>query len=278
VLSDRELERWQNLLEARTAWLSVLGIPYVFLVAPDPHAVYAESLPAAATGGATRPVLQLLDRLAAAKSWATVVYPLAALREARAEAPVYPRADSRWSGFGAYVACRELMAALTATLPVRRVTRRDVRIVQRLKAGNLGRRSRLASVEMISPRARLVRDNGLRGRGRLLEYRADSYNALACIVFGDRLARRLVPLVAESFERTFWAHTSFDHALVRELRPDAVVTVAAEHTLVELPRDTAAGIRRLEAREARRAARDSRASRAQPRARAGGGRGRAPRG
>jgi hypothetical protein len=204
-------------------------------------------LPEAVVPGPARPVLQVLDRLTARDSWAAVLYPLAALREADAEAPVYPKADSRWSGFGAYVAYRELMGALTETIPVRRITRRELRIVDRPQAGDLGEESRFAGVEVLDPRARLVKDNGMRGPGRLIEYRAPSYNAFTCLVFGDRFARRMLPLLAESFERTFWAHADFDYELVRELRPDAVVTVAAEHTMIDVRSDSAPGIRQLEA-------------------------------
>jgi hypothetical protein len=57
----------------------------------------------------------------------------------------------------------------------------------------------------------------------------------------------MMPLIAESFRRTFWAHIYFDYELVRELRPDAVVTVIGERGMIVVQSDTGPGIRRLEA-------------------------------
>ena len=76
LLTDHQVQQWQDLLEARSAWLNLQGIPYLFLIAPDPHAVYSDKLPEGVTPGETRPVLQILDHLAERGSWAPVMYPL----------------------------------------------------------------------------------------------------------------------------------------------------------------------------------------------------------
>ena len=66
-------------------------------------------------------------------------------------------------------------------------------------------------------------------------------------MFGDSYAVRLMSLVAESFRRTFWAHSYFGHELVTELRPDVVVTVASERGMIVVQNDAEPGLRRLEA-------------------------------
>ena len=251
LLTDHQVQQWQDLLETRSAWLNLQGIPYVFMIAPDPHAVYAEMLPEEVVPGATRPVLQVLDHLEQRQSWAPVLYPLEELVAER-DALVYPKTGSDWSEFGAFVAYRALMARITETMPVRRLTPREVHLSYEPRSGDLGRKfdppimSRYVYVDVMEPRARLVHDNRVRNHGRLVEFQADSYNALTCLIFGDSYAVRLMPLVAEAFQRTFWAHSYFDYELVRELKPDIVVTVAAERGMIVVQTDTELGLRALE--------------------------------
>lgn len=254
LLSDEQVEQWQHLLEARAAWLSVQGIPYFFVIAPDAHAVYPGMLPEGARQGATRPALQVLDRLRERDSFAPVLYPLDELIAER-DSQVYPKTGSHWSEYGAFVGYRAVMARITEMLPVRRLARRDVHLSYERRAGDLGRKfdppvvSRYVYVDVIEPCAELVRDNRIRNHGRLVEYNADANNDLTCLVFGDSFAVRMMPLVAEAFRRTFWAHAYFDYELVTELRPDVVITIAAERGMIVVQNDAEPGLRRLEARK-----------------------------
>jgi hypothetical protein len=250
LLTDLQVRQWHDLLEARSAWLSLLGIPYTFLIAPDPHAIYADKLPDEAVPGATRPALQVLDRLAERDSWAPVLYPLSALQADRDD--VYAKTDSHWSEWGAYLAYRELMAKLTEAVPVRRLKRQELHLTHEQRAGDLGLKfeppimSRFVYVDVIGSRVHLVHDNRVRNHGRLVEFKADVPNALTCLVFGDSYATRMMPLIAESFQRTLWAHIYFDYELVRELQPDVVVTVKSERGMIVVQSDTGPGIRMLE--------------------------------
>lgn len=250
LLTDLQVQQWHDLLEVRSAWLSLLGIPYTFLIAPDPHAIYADKLPDEVVPGTTRPVLQVLDRLSERDSWAPVLYPLSALQADRDD--VYSKTDSHWSEYGAYLAYRELMAHLTEAVPVRRLTRRELHFTQEQRAGDLGLKfeppimSRIVYVDVIGSGVRLVHDNRVRNHGRLVEFQADAPNALTCLVFGDSYATRMMPLIAEAFQRTLWAHIYFDYELVRELQPDVVVTVKSERGMIVVQSDTGPGIRVLE--------------------------------
>ena len=252
LLTDVQIQQWHDLLEARSAWLSVQGIPYFFLIVPDPHAIYADMLPEEVVPGKTRPVLQLLEHLEERQSWAPVLYPLSALVAER-DGMVYPKTDTHWSEYGAYVASRDLMARVTESLPVRRLAHGEVHLSHDERTGDLGVkldppvRSRFVYVDVINPRSRVVHDNRVRNHGRLVEYQADSHNALTCLVFGDSYAVRIMPVLAESFQRTFFAHTYYDYELVRELQPDVVVSVVSERTLIKVQSDTGPGIRQMEA-------------------------------
>ena len=259
LLSEDQVQQWQHLLESRAAWLNVQGIPYFYVIAPDAHAVYADMLPEGFVQGETRPALQVLDRLRERDSWAPVMYPLDELIAARDEL-VYPKTGSHWSEYGAFIGYRALMARMTEILPVRRLTRREVHLSFEQRSGDLGRKfdppivSRYVYADVIEPQAELVGDNRIRNHGRLVEYNADTNNDLTCIVFGDSYAVRVMPLVAESFRRSYWAHAYFDHELVSELKPDVVVTVAAERGMIVVQDDAGPSLRRLE--EQKRAAGD----------------------
>ena len=253
LLTDLQVQQWHDLIETRAAWLYLQGIPYVCLIAPDPHAIYADKLPDDVQVGETRPALQVLDHLRSRGSYAPVLYPLEAMKEERDEL-VYAKTDSHWSEYGAYVAYREVMAKLTESLPVRRVARKQIHRSYEQRAGDLGLKfeppvvdTNYGYVDVIGSRVRLVNDNRVRNHGRLVEFEADTYNSLTCLVCGDSYATRMMPLFAESFRRTFWAHIYFDYDLVRELKPDVVVTVLSERGMIVVQSDTGPGIRRLEA-------------------------------
>ena len=254
LLTDLQVQQWHDLLEWRSAWLNLQGIPYVFMIAPDPHAVYSDFLPEGFVQGKTRPVLQVLDHLQERGSWAPVLYPLSALMDARDEL-VYPKTGSHWSEYGAFIGYRALMARITESLPVRRLAPREIHLSFERRAGDLGRKfdppivSRYVYVDVIEPKARLVHDNRVRNHGRLVEFQADVYNELTCLVFGDSYAVRLMPLIAEAFHKSYWAHAYFDYELVRELRPDLVVSVVSERGMIIVQSDTEPGLRRLEAQK-----------------------------
>jgi alginate O-acetyltransferase complex protein AlgJ len=254
LLTGHQVEQWQYLLESRAAWLGMQGIPYYFVIAPDAHAIYPDMLPEGVQQGTTRPALQVLDRLRERDSWAPVFYPLEELLAER-ESLVYPKTGSHWSEYGAFIAYRALMARIAELLPVRSLSREEIHLSYERRSGDLGRKfdppviSRYVYVDVIEPRAELVEDNRIRNHGRLVEYNADTDDDLTCLVFGDSFAVRVMPLVAESFRRSFWAHLYFDHELVSELRPDVVVTVAAERGMIVVETDTDPGLRRLEARK-----------------------------
>ena len=168
---------------------------------------------------------------------------------------VYPKTGSHWSEYGAFVGYRALMARITESLPVRRLTAREVHLSFERRAGDLGRKfdppivSRYVYVDVIEPRARLVHDNRVRNHGRLVEFQADTYNELTCLVFGDSYAVRLMPLIAEAFHKSYWAHAYFDYELIRELQPDVVVSVVSERSMIIVQSDTEPGLRRLEAQK-----------------------------
>lgn len=113
LFSPEELEHWRTSLESRWDWLAKRGIHYLFVIAPNKSTIYPEYLP-----DYVRPVHkqsrldQLVDYLKKHSQFS-----LLDLREvmfaAKKERRVYRKTDSHWNRYGAYLAYREIMKALS---------------------------------------------------------------------------------------------------------------------------------------------------------------------
>jgi alginate O-acetyltransferase complex protein AlgJ len=252
LLSSEQLREWQSLLERRTSLLAERGAHYLFLVAPSRNVVFPEKAPQA-DPGAERPIRQLLRHLESERSFAPVVYPLRQLMQCRNDR-TYTETDNHWTDRGAFIAYRALSDEIARLVEVRRLAESDIKWVEVLHAGDLGRklrpqqRSRHVYANLHDPEARLVHDNGVLNSGRLVEFECDAAPEGTCLVLGTSSTYALVHLLAEGFRRLVFTHIrTLDHALVDDVSPDLIVTVYDEMVIpVEAPAVTQ---RQLEARK-----------------------------
>jgi hypothetical protein len=242
-LAEDKLRQWRHLLETRTAWLERRGSRHYFLIAPDAHSVYPESLPAGLPVAAERPVHQLLAHLREHDSYARVVYPLEAML-ATGDEHLFAKTGSHWTSLGAFHAYRPLAEELRRDVAIEPVALDAYELVELDYAGDLGAKvdpvawSKYIRLDPRAARARLVSDNRVRNTGRRIEYEGDAQAKLSCMVYGDSFAVRVIPFLAEGFRRLTFVHMSnLDFDLVRTLRPDVVVDVTCEHFLVAVPVD-----------------------------------------
>jgi hypothetical protein len=78
-------------------------------------------------------------------------------------------------------------------------------------------------------------------QGRRIEYECPASSSLICLVYGDSFAVRMLPYLAETFDRTVFAHLpTLDYELVDDLAPDLVVCVMNERFMISVPNDQAA--------------------------------------
>jgi alginate O-acetyltransferase complex protein AlgJ len=234
-LTPVDLRAWQRLLESRIAWLGRLGIPYFFLVAPNPHMLYPEKLPEGLELSDQRPVMQLIGYLEQRGSFARAIYPRDEIVAARDARPVASPNDSHWNGFAAYVAYSKLIDEVAEQVAVGRLTDEQVVFSLRRRIGDLGAKLEppleLPQVvaNVIGGTARVLSDNQVHNRGRRVEFACASAPTTTCLVFGDSFTYKMLPFLMESFGRMTFALTSnFDHDLVEEIRPDVVVTLMNE--------------------------------------------------
>jgi hypothetical protein len=114
VLTGGQVKAWLKTLRKREAAVRKRGAAYVFAVAPLIHHVFPEHLPPGLEPASPRPVERIAAAMAADRDdLPPLVYPLEALRGARAHGrATASRVDSHWNGWGAFLAYREIMAAL----------------------------------------------------------------------------------------------------------------------------------------------------------------------
>ena len=234
-LTGVELRAWRRLLESRTAWLGRLGIPYFFLVAPNPHMLYPDKLPEGLELSDQRPVTQLIEYLREQGSFARVIYPRSEIVAARDTRPVATPNDTHWNQFGAFVAYSRLLDQISEDVAVRRLTDEQVVFSERRRIGDLGAKldpqlsAPSVMAHVIGSGVRVVSDNQVHNRGRLAEIECTIAPSTTCLLMGDSFTYAMLPFVVESFGRTVFAQTStFDYELVEEVRPDVVVTLMNE--------------------------------------------------
>ena len=242
---DREWNRdWSRILRRRRRLMRRLRAEWVCMVVPDKEAVYADKLPPHLVPAPRRPVHRLLE-IAEAEG-VEIIYPLAELRAGRTpKTPVYTPTDSHWNARGAYIAYRLICEHLRRRgIVLHAVDEQDVSWFENELVGDLGikfeppRGGTVALGRIRSPRARLVSDNQIRVTGRRLEFECDRDELPRCVVFGTSYATWCLPLLAESFRRLSFVHTSsLDRRTLRAERPQVVITMTAERGLRRIPVD-----------------------------------------
>jgi hypothetical protein len=245
--SQRTLEDWRHVLEARFAWLARRQIPYFFLVPPNTHAVYPEYLPDDVVTVAERPVLQLLGHLREHESKARIIYPLEELVAHKQHDLVYIKTDTHWNDLGAFVAYKRLMSDISNVTNVREIQWDQLFVSRNDLPGDLGgklqpqRVSTQVFVDVRGWQANYARDNRVRQAGRRIEYTCAGAPDVTCLVHGDSFVEKLIPVLAESFRRTVWCQMpSLDFQVVAQVRPDVVIGVHNERFLLEVPYDSTA--------------------------------------
>lgn len=239
-LSDKDLFAWQILLEMRSALLKARSSRYLFVCAPNKECVYPELLPEGITLSDNRAVCQILNALVK-KPVASFIYPLEDLvKKKKEEFPVYPRSDTHWSYFGAYICylsiCKELNLQIL----------QDDRLIfdWHTRFGDLQRHAaenepeRVPCPQVRDEQGMKIFDNQKANRGNLQIFEHQNKELPSAIVFRDSFTEYLIPYLKESFRRLVLVWNPFvDYALVEEERPDLVLNVMAERFLLQVPDD-----------------------------------------
>jgi integrase len=243
MLSDHQVGAWRALLHERADRLEEIGCSYLMAVAPNAHSVYPEDLPSEVTAVGERPVHRLLSSVAENGSSDLFLYLGTDLLERKREREVFPRTETHWNEFGAFVAYRAIARALRSRgVEMRVVGDDDVRFHDVQGVGDLGlkrrwpRTSSHAIARLLHPTAELVEDNLVDGLGTLLVTESRVAEPSTCVICGDSYTVSMLPFFAESFGRVVFARTpALDLGLIERERPSVVITVISERFLIGDP-------------------------------------------
>jgi len=243
-----ELEAWRTTLEHTRDWMVSHGIAYVFVLAPDKHAVYPELLPASVrrVGAETR--TDALVRYLGDHSTVPVLDLRQALHAAKIRERIYHRTDTHWNDRGAFAASQALLRLLAPRLEAPTLGRgafvaRSAAVPGFDLARMLGLAGAMTEVDLqlvprVARRARVVEP--ARPDARLMDPRIvteqDAPGRPRAVVFRDSFGSALIPFLSEEFSRAvyLWQY-NVDPDVVMAERPDVVIQEWVGRRLSTLP-------------------------------------------
>jgi hypothetical protein len=234
-----ELERWRTTLEHTRDWMEAHGAAYVFVLAPDKHAIYPEQLPPSIqrVGSDTR-TDALVNYLREQRSTVPVLDLRGPLMAAKAKERIYHRTDTHWNDRGAFAASQAIWHRLAPragapgsgrgheAFAEQAVTVPGLDLAGMLGVAGAVTESDLRLVPRVPPRARVVepaRPDARLMDARLVTEQADRTLPRA-VVFRDSFGSALVPFLSEHFSRAvyLWQY-NVDPDVVLAERPQVVI-------------------------------------------------------
>lgn len=243
VLTGRLLRAWQTLFELRNAWFAQRGISYYYLAAPCKECVYSDYLPDEIRVSENRPLMQLIRHLEK-NNGSKIVYPLNLLRPENNTQATYPKGDSHWNWYGAYVAYLELMRHINESQPnpLRVLTANEIEFTDEPMASDLSAKIGLTDIvtrgKVKKPKAHLILRNNVSNIGNYRVFENENKKYPRAIMFRDSFSNYTMHYMAESFSRfvVVW-QPNIDYSIVRHEMPDFVISQQAERFMVVVPDD-----------------------------------------
>lgn len=221
------LQKIKQNISRQTAWLRDRGIPYVILIGPNKNAIYPEYMPDNINRISLKTRLdQVLEYLSADEK-AVIVDVREALLAAKKEQWVYGKTDTHWNSFGAFIAYRELMKALSKnsrSVPPFLCSDFTVSVRPNKGPGDLAEMLSLAGM--------------LEDREVHLELKSEPSRRPRkipkAVLFHDSFAEALLPFLEHHFEqivRQHWGIKGFDYLLIEKEKPQVVLYEISERLL-----------------------------------------------
>lgn len=238
-------DEWSRTLTRRREYFERRGTTYLTLVVPDSHLVYSDKLPRRTRTTQVTPYGQVEARLDDATR-AQCLYVLDDLVAGRAEHDTFQTTDSHWTDFGAYLAYRRTMAALSATVPnITVLPPERLEWTERLSFGALGvvmpqeRSERIRVARVLDSECHVTRMISTEVRDGYVAVEQDRPDLPTAVVFRDSFMTNAHKFFSESFRRIVYvSHPNqlyFD--LVEAEDPDVVIFETVERRLSIPPRE-----------------------------------------
>jgi hypothetical protein len=230
------LANWREAVVRARDWLNARNIPFVFTIAPDKHAIYAEEMPGSLAK--VSDVSRADQLFTALQDTGLAVDVRPSLFDAKTRERIYHKTDTHWNDRGALVAYQRIIGAVRARVPRTPAawTRDDFQAAEQIApgmdlAGMMGLKRVLTEANlMLVPRhprrARVVEPAGAEPtaeEGRLVT-EIDDPSLPRAVIFRDSFVSRLVPFLSEHFSRAVYLwQNDFDADVVAQEHPDIVI-------------------------------------------------------
>lgn len=231
VMSDSDRQGWQIYHRDLAALAAGLGCDQAFLIAPGKASIYTEYHPDRDRADPA------VDRFTAA--FPQSIHPRTLLREARGTMETFPKTNTHWNEWGAYLAVKQVMERLGR--PVPELPLAEFQAIPG-HIGDLGSKlSPVVTADTIHHCADgqefLVYHNGIPNNGRIwgFENSAPVYDQ-TCLVFGDSFFVNAAKFMAKWFRRLVFVHsTAIDASIARREQPNVIIAEVAERFLIKAP-------------------------------------------
>jgi len=247
TLTDLQIDRIVKTLVQQEAYLSSLGITFLFTIAPNKSSVYPEHMPAR-----YRPQLQQnnLHKLSKALEKEAIHYVdlLEPLRAAKHKHQVYHAKDTHWNNIGARVAAQTLLSRVQEIRP-------DIALGDPAPARYQLAQTWLGDLPQMLLPALAIKDeqaiydisenytwkeNGRRPRSQrnpeaLHINTTRDINSVSLFMFRDSFANALIPFISSRCAKVHYTRAvPYDYTEIESLSPDVVLLEIAERNIPNL--------------------------------------------
>ncbi|HEV2915708.1 MAG TPA: hypothetical protein VGX92_20675 [Pyrinomonadaceae bacterium] len=239
--SQEQLAHWQQILEARRAWLAERGIGYLFVIAPDKHTIYPEYMPDNISRHRRESRLDQLIAYLKQHSDIRILDLRPALFEAKTRRRIYYLTDSHWNDSGAFVAYRSIIEELSKSFPQVKPLPDAALEVTRQQTPGIGLAAMLGLEDIIREddlwlRLRpevSVQIQGTNGDYKPLFSEQKDSGLPRLVMFRDSFASALIPFMAPHFSRAVYIwNKGLDPRLIEAERPNVVIHEMVERFLM----------------------------------------------
>jgi hypothetical protein len=247
TLTDLQIDRIVKTLVQQEAYLSSLGITFLFTIAPNKSSVYPEHMPARYCPQLLQNNLHKLSR-ALEEEAIHYVDLLEPLRAAKREHQVYHAKDTHWNNIGARVAAQTLLNKMQEIRP-------DIALGDPAPARYQLEQTWLGDLSQILLPALAIEDeqaiydipenytwkeNDRRPRSQhnpeaMRIHTTSKTNSTSLYIFRDSFANALIPFISSRCAKVYYTRVvPYDYTQIESISPDVVILEIAERNIPNL--------------------------------------------
>jgi len=240
-ITPQKKKVWQNTLEVRKQLHEKHGSKACFLIPPDTPTIFPEDLPFKPVS--KRPVHEVLSLCEEIIGKDYAIFPDKLLKKQKSGKVIFPKTDTHWSTYGAYLAYKEICKKLDLFC----IAEEDLEFKSVERKGDLGSKcnphlkSEFTSMILKKSHSKITFNNHTNVRGRMQIFQNTKRKLPVCLWFGTSYSYPLLRVAKESFRKLIFIHRSpYDQEIMDYVKPDIVINEIAERFLVNPPNESRA--------------------------------------